>query len=98
MSLYLLVGLMWLIVSSLWVILSLWVSVCRGFSVCDFGPFERGWMTVAVRVTGIPQDLHGGHDMPLRDRAYRWDSGKMTFGKDVRKEGTRKKRGVWGVC
>lgn len=56
-------------------------------------------MTVAVRVSEIPQDLHGGHDMPLRARAYRWDPGKVRFGKGVRKEGTRKKRwGVGGVC
>lgn len=62
-------------------------------------PFERGWMTVAVRVTGIPQDLHGDHDMPLRARAYRWDPGKMKFWKGVREEGTKKKRwGVGGVC
>lgn len=52
---------------------------------------------MAVRVTGIPQDLHGDHDMPLRARAYRWDPGKMKFWKGVREEGTRKKSGAWGA-
>lgn len=50
---------------------------------------------MVVKVTGIPQDLHRGHDMPLRARTYRWNPGKMKFGKSVRKEGTRKK--WWGV-
>lgn len=26
--------------SFLWVILSVWMSVCRGFSECDFGPLD----------------------------------------------------------
>lgn len=56
-------------------------------------------MTGAVRVAGISQDLRGGHDIPLRAWAYRWDPGKMRFGKAVRKERTRKKRwGVGGIC
>lgn len=30
------------------------------------------------RVNGVSQDLHGGHEMPLRTRAHSWDlvSGK----------------------
>lgn len=38
---------------------------------CDFCPFQRGEMTEVVRVSGIYQDLHWGHDMPFRARAYR---------------------------
>lgn len=50
-------------------------------------------MTVAVRITEISHEIHGGHD--LRVRAYRWDPRKLGFGEGVRDEGTRKKR--WQV-
>ena len=35
------------------------------------------WVTVAVRVTGMSQDLHGGHETRLRATAFRWDPGKL---------------------